>query len=171
MIYRFLEFTPRINASAFIAPNATIIGRVHIEENASIWFNTVVRADINEISVGANSNIQDNCLFHVTHEEKVSVGERVTVGHGVILHGCTIESDCLIGMGSIILDGAVVGAQSVIAAGALVAPGARIPEGSLVMGMPGKVVRPVSEDERLRFKQNWQGYVVYSSQYNNPDIF
>lgn len=171
MIYRFKEFVPEVHRTAYIAPTATIIGQVNLAESSSVWFNSILRGDINSISIGAHSNIQDTCVLHVTNEDKVVVGERVTVGHMVVLHGCTIESDCLIGMRSVVLDGAIVKAGSIIAAGALLSPGTVIPEGSLVMGVPGRVVRNVTEEERARFKQNWMNYKEYAVAYADPNVF
>jgi len=171
MLYRYLQFKPEIDNSAFIAPNAVVIGQVKIKRGASIWFNTMLRGDINSIEVGEDSNIQDSCILHVTHEHGVTVGDRVTVGHNVIVHGCKVESDCLIGMGSIILDGAIVRAGSLIAAGCVVSPNTEIPPNSLVMGVPGKVVRTIGEKERERMSTNWKSYVEYSRAYNDPSVF
>ena len=158
-------YSPDIEESAFVAPNATLIGRVTIGKGASVWFGTVIRGDINEIVIGANSNVQDGCLLHVTHEYHLIVGECVTVGHGAILHGCTIESSCLISMGAIVLDGAVVGSGSIVAAGAVVAPQSKIPPNSLVMGIPGKVIRPVRAQDSLLIEAGWQHYLKYAGEY------
>lgn len=165
MQYEIDGVRPSVGASAYIAPNAVLIGRVRVEDDASIWFSCVLRGDINEIKIGKGTNIQDSCLLHVTNNHAMIVKDRVTVGHGAILHGATIESDCLIGMGSIILDGALVGAHSVIAAGSIVAPGTQIPPGSLVMGVPGKVVRTVTERDREMIERGWQNYVGYRETY------
>jgi gamma-carbonic anhydrase len=171
MIYRYLHHKPEIDKSAFIAPNATLIGRVKVASGASIWFNTILRADINSIEVGKDSNIQDNCVLHVTNEHPVKVADRVTVGHSVILHGCRVESDCLIGMGSTLLDGVVVNQGCLIAAGAVVSPNTEIPAGSLVMGVPGKIIRKLSPDEQKRMQHNWKSYVEYSSEYQDSAVF
>jgi len=160
-LYKLNDKTPIVHESVFVAPTACLIGAVTVEEDASIWFHTVIRGDINSVSVGKGTNIQDGCLLHVTNTHPLTVGERVTVGHGAILHGATIESDCLIGMGSIILDGALVGAHSVIAAGSIVAPGSQVPPGSLVMGVPGKVVREATSKDREMIDRGWQNYVGY----------
>lgn len=165
MIFEFESKAPKIAKTAYVAPNAAIIGEVEIEAEASIWFNCVVRGDINRIFVGRGSNIQDSCVLHVTNHHPMIVQERVTVGHGAILHGATIESDCLIAMGAIILDGALIGSHSVVAAGSLVAPGTQIPPGSLVMGVPGKVVRQVTDRDREMIEIGWQNYVGYQEQY------
>lgn len=156
---------PSVSQSAFVAPNAVLIGDVHVEDEASVWFSCVVRADINTITIGKGTNIQDACVLHVTNHHALSVGNRVTVGHGAILHGATIEDDCLIAMGSIVLDGALVGSHSVVAAGCIVSPGTQIPPGSLVMGVPGKVVRQVTERDRELIERGWQNYVGYSKDY------
>ena len=123
MIFPYESYQPEVHETAFLAPTAVVIGRTKIREGASVWFNCVVRGDINEIEIGKNANIQDGCMLHVTSRNALVIGERVTVGHGAILHGCKIESDCLISMGAIVLDGAVVGSGSIIAAGAVIAPG------------------------------------------------
>ena len=151
---------PKVHPSAYIAPTAVVIGRVELHANVSVWFGTVLRGDINSITVGMNTNIQDGCILHVTNVYPVIMGERITVGHGAILHGCQVESDCLISMAAVILDGAVIGEGSIIAAGAVVAPKSQIPPGSLVMGVPGRVVRRLSEEERKRMLDDgWQHYV------------
>lgn len=170
MLYPFNEFRPVVHDSAFIAPTAVLIGQTSVAEGASIWFQCVVRADINAIRIGAKSNIQDGCLLHVTQRNPLIVEERVTVGHGAILHACHIEPDCLIAMGAIVLDAAVIGAGSVVAAGAVVAPGTIIPQGSLVMGVPGKVVRQVRAEDRQRIEQGWQNYVKYSNEYRSMNL-
>ncbi|MBX9691910.1 MAG: gamma carbonic anhydrase family protein [Cyanobacteria bacterium] len=171
MFYEFQGKTPSIHDSAYIAPGVILVGDVVVDAGASIWFNTVVRGDINSIRIGKMSNIQDACVLHVTHEEGVDIGDRVTVGHSVVIHGCTIESDCLIAMRAVVLDGAIVRKNSIIAAGTVVPPYIEIPENSLVMGIPGKVVRQVTDDDRLRMEKNWQAYVDYSDIYRDGDSF
>jgi carbonic anhydrase/acetyltransferase-like protein (isoleucine patch superfamily) len=171
MLYRYLQFKPAIDKTAFIAPNAVLIGQVKIASGASVWFHTLLRGDINTIAVGKDSNIQDGCTMHVTHEHSVTVEERVTVGHNVILHGCHVKSDCLIGMGSIILDGVVIHEGCLIAAGSVVSPNTVIPANSLVMGVPGRVVRTLAEKERERMSTNWKSYVEYSQAYRDPAVF
>lgn len=165
MILTINGCSPQIHSSAFVAENATIIGRVSIGEGASVWFQTVIRGDINEIKIGMNSNIQDGCLLHVTNAHSLIVGECVTVGHGAILHGCVVESSCLISMGAVVLDGAVIGSGSIVAAGAVVAPGSKIPANSLVMGIPAKVVRSVGEQDTAKIEAGWQHYLDYAKQY------
>jgi len=160
-LYKLNDKSPNVHESVFVAPTACLIGEVTVNQDASIWFHTVIRADINSVEIGSGTNIQDGCLLHVTNTHPLKVGDRVTVGHGAILHGATIEADCLIGMGSIILDGALVGAHSVIAAGSIVAPGSQIPPGSLVMGVPGKVVREATSKDREMIDRGAQNYIGY----------
>ncbi|MDX2104844.1 MAG: gamma carbonic anhydrase family protein [Candidatus Melainabacteria bacterium] len=168
MLYTYLSFSPQIDSSVYIAPTATIIGRATIGTESSVWFNTIVRADINTIEIGSQTNIQDSCVLHVTNQFKVKIKDRVTIGHGAILHGCTVESDCLIAMGAIILDGAIIKSGSMVAAGSVVAPGTVIPPQSLVMGTPGKVVRTLNDDDKARMKRNWQNYIGYARTYLDP---
>ncbi|HEY9871139.1 MAG TPA: gamma carbonic anhydrase family protein [Candidatus Obscuribacterales bacterium] len=167
MLVSYAQKMPEVDASAFVAPTAVLIGRVTVGQRSSIWFNCVLRADINVIEIGTDTNIQDGCLLHVTSQYQCIIGDRVTVGHGAIVHGCRIESDCLIAMGAVVLDGAIVGSGSIVAAGAVVSPGSAIPAGSLVMGVPGKVVRGVSSEDRTRIERGWQNYVQYAATYKN----
>ncbi len=168
MLYKYLSYSPQIDSSVYIAPTATVIGQATIGNESSIWFNTVIRADINSIEIGSQTNIQDSCVLHVTNQFKVKIEDRVTVGHGAILHGCTIESDCLIAMGAVILDGAVIKSGSMVAAGSVVAPGTVIPPNSLVMGTPAKVTRSLSDDDKSKMRQNWQNYLGYAKTYLDP---
>lgn len=146
--------TPLVAESAWVAPNATLAGSVVIGEGASIWYGTVLRADNEPIAIGARSNVQDNCTFHVDKGKPVVLGEGVSVGHGAIIHGATIEDNVLIGMGAIIMNGAVVGSESLIAAGALISEGVVIPPRSLVAGVPGKVRRELSDEEVAKIYTN-----------------
>jgi carbonic anhydrase/acetyltransferase-like protein (isoleucine patch superfamily) len=159
--------SPSIDQTAFIAPTSVIIGRVAIGTESSIWFQCVVRGDINSITIGNQTNIQDGCLLHVTHRHPLIIRDRVTAGHGAILHGCEIGNDCLIAMGAIVLDGAVVGEGSLIGAGSLVPPGMNVPAGSLVMGVPGKIVRQLTPDDKQRVAQGWQNYIGYAQSYRS----
>lgn len=165
MLFAFKEHRPVVHETAYVAPTATVIGRVELGAHVSIWFNAVLRGDINSISVGKETNIQDGCILHVTNVHSVNLGEQITVGHGVILHGSTVESHCLIGMGSVLLDGSVIGEGSIVAAGAIVSPGASIPANSLVMGVPGKVVRKVREEDWQRLGAGWKNYIDYAQTY------
>ncbi len=138
---------PNIAEGVFVAPSAVIVGNVTLEEEASVWFQAVIRGDLNGICIGKGTNVQDGCIVHVTHERGVSVGEGVTIGHGAILHGCTIESRCLVGMRSTVLDGSCIGEESIVAAGSLVTEDKKYPPRSLIMGTPAKVVRSLSADD------------------------
>lgn len=150
---------PRAAASARAAENAVITGDVSLGENVSVWYGAVLRGDSGPIRVGGGSNIQDHCALHCGGGQPLTVGENVVVGHGAILHSCTIADGCLVGMGAIVLDGCVIGAGSIIGAGALVPPGKIIPPGSLVMGVPGKAVRQVTEAEQAETLENAAHYV------------
>ncbi len=144
-IEKFYEHTPSIDPTAFIAASADLIGRVRIDKDASIWYNTTLRGDINSITVGEGSNIQDNCCVHLADDYGCHLGKYVTVGHSVTLHACTVEDKCLIGMGATVLDGAVIGHGSIVGANALVTKGTIIPPHSLVLGSPAKVVKTLDE--------------------------
>lgn len=158
---------PAVPDSVFVAPTAVVIGSVRLGEQCSIWYNSVVRGDINEIRIGARTNVQDGCLLHVTHRHPLNLHDCITVGHGAILHGCTIESDCLIAMGAIVLDGAVVESHCIIGAGTLVPPGMRIPSRSLVLGSPGRVVRQLNQEDLDRIESGWKNYVEYAASYKS----
>jgi carbonic anhydrase/acetyltransferase-like protein (isoleucine patch superfamily) len=149
----------KIHPTAFIAPTAAVMGDVTVGENASLWYHTVVRGDMAPIIIGSDSNIQDGTIVHVDEEVPCTVGQRVAVGHRVILHGCTVADDCLIGMGSVLLNEVTVGAGSVIAAGAVIPEGMQIPPKSLVMGVPGRIIRAVDPALAERVKATWSHYV------------
>ena len=161
-IETYENFTPTIHPSAYIAASADVIGRVTIHEEASIWYNSTLRGDINQIVIGAQSNIQDNVVIHLSDDFGCHVGQLVTVGHSAILHACEIRDEVLIGMGAIVLDGAVIGERSIIGAGALVTGGTIIPPGSLVLGSPAKVIRQLSADEQGKVKDWALKYVRQS---------
>ena len=165
MIIKYKDFHPVIAKSAFIAPNSTIIGRCTIGENSSMWFNTVLRADVNQISIGCNTNIQDGSILHCDHDYELSIADNVTIGHNAIIHGYNIESNCIIGMGSTILDGASVGENCIVGANSLITSGKHIPAGSLVMGSPAKVVRELKPEEIEGIKQSVAGYVQLAEEY------
>ncbi len=148
-----------IHPSAFIASTAAVMGDVALGAESSVWYGAVLRGDMAPIVIGAQSNIQDGTIVHVDEGVPCTVGMRVGVGHRVILHGCTVQDDCLIGMGSVILNNVVVGRGSVVAAGAVIPEGVVIPPGSLVMGVPGRIVRPVDEKLTERIGFTWQHYV------------
>ena len=162
---RFLEATPAIHPTAFVAPGAALIGDVTLGEGSSVWFQTVLRADINRIVIGPRSNVQDGAVVHLADDFGTTVGELVTVGHKAILHACTVADEVLVGMGAIILDGAEIGARSIIGAGALVTGGKKIPPGSLVLGSPAKVIRTLSTEEQAGIKVWAEKYVALAHAY------
>ena len=159
---------PRLEPGVFVADGARVVGDVHIARDASIWYNAVLRGDINRITVGERTNIQDAAVVHVTGELPALIGRDVTVGHGAIVHACTVGDGCLIGMGSVVLDGAVIGAGSLVAAGAVVLQQVRVPEGSLVAGIPGRVIRPLSPEEREQLLESARHYVEYARSVKGP---
>ena len=150
--------SPRVPDGAWVAPNATLVGAVTLGANASVFYGAVLRADSDSIEIGEGSNIQDNVTVHCDSGVPTRVGSGVSVGHGAILHGCTVEDDCLIGMGATVLNGAVIGSGSLVAAGAVVLEGTVVPPGSLVAGVPSKVRRELSEDERAGIRANAAHY-------------
>ncbi|PYQ59098.1 MAG: gamma carbonic anhydrase family protein [Acidobacteria bacterium] len=157
---------PRLGARVFIAENAAVIGDVQLGDDCSIWYSAVVRGDVHSIRIGARTNIQDNCTLHVTYRtHPIEIAEEVTIGHGVVAHGCTIEPRALIGMGSRVLDGAVVGELALVGAGALVPEGMRVPARTLVVGVPARVKRPLTDEEIGRLEQSWKNYVGYKDRY------
>jgi gamma-carbonic anhydrase len=157
---------PEIHPKTFIADGARLIGRVILKEGASVWFNSVLRADLAEIVIGEDTNIQDNSVIHVDHGMGTVLGNGVTVGHAAVLHACTIGDNCLIGMGAIVLDGSIVPRDCLVGAGSVVPPNKTFPEGSLLLGMPAKVVRKLSPSEidriamnARRYREYWEDYV------------
>ena len=162
MIRSFKGITPQFPATCYVDESAQLIGDVICGEHSSIWMNAVLRGDVHEIRVGANSNIQDNCVLHgMTQQYGVYVGDYVTVGHNVVLHGCKIADRCLIGMGSILLNGVVVGSGSIIGAGTLIPEKTIIERNSLWLGSPGKFRRRLDEKDQamiLRYAENYLGY-------------
>jgi len=164
-IETFDGISPDIHQSAFIAGSADIIGRVTVEQEASVWYNTTLRGDINEIVIGPRSNIQDNAVVHLADDYGAYIGELVTVGHSAIIHACTVKDEVLVGMGACILDGAVIGERSIIGAHALVTGGMEIPPGSLVLGSPAKVVKVLDKQQQEGIKSWAEKYVKVSRQY------
>ncbi len=160
-----LKQSPNVDPSAFIAASADLIGAVTIGEEASIWYASVLRADINHITIGARSNIQDGCVIHLESGQGTEVGQYVTVGHKAILHACWIDNEVLVGMGAIVMDGVEIGARSIIGAGALVTMGTKVPEGSLVLGSPARVIRQLSLEEQASVKGWAENYVQLSRRY------
>jgi carbonic anhydrase/acetyltransferase-like protein (isoleucine patch superfamily) len=162
---RYLDAKPALHPTAFIAPGAAVIGDVTLGEEASVWFHTTVRADINRIVIGPRTNIQDGSVIHLADDFGACLGELVTVGHKAIIHACTVGDEVLVGMGAIVLDGAEIGARSIIGAGALVTGGKKIPPGSLVLGSPAKVVRQLTLEEQAGIKVWAEKYVALSRAY------
>ena len=165
MIYDLEKNVPEISADSWVAPNAIIIGKVKLEKNSSIWFNAVLRGDIEKIVIGENSNIQDGSVLHTDPGYPLTVGKGVTVGHMVMLHGCEISDDTLIGIGSTILNKAKIGKNCIIGANTLVTENKVIPDNSLVLGSPGKVIRKVTDDEIKAICENAKHYVKNSKRY------
>ncbi|WP_375002724.1 gamma carbonic anhydrase family protein [Aeromicrobium sp. CTD01-1L150] len=152
---------PEVDDAAWVAPNATLAGAVRIEPGASIWYGAVLRADNEPITVGRDSNVQDNCAFHVDKGKPVTLGEGVSVGHGAVVHGATIGDHVLVGMGAVVMNGAVIGDETLIAAGALVTEGMEVPPRSLVAGVPAKVRRELSDAEVAKLHQNAEIYTEH----------
>lgn len=164
----FREISPKVHPTAFVAADAIVIGDVEIGEDASVWFGSVVRGDVNYIRVGARTNIQDMTVIHVSSNTHATVIENeVTVGHRVVLHGCHVERGCLIGMGAILMDGVRVGERSLVGAGTLLTPGTVIPPRSLVLGSPGRVKRELTDEELAYLDKSWRNYVELKSHYIN----
>lgn len=168
MIRPFRGVTPQIPASAYVDLSAQVIGDVHIGEESSVWCNAVLRGDMFYIRIGNRTNVQDNSVIHTrTGSHPTILEDEVTVGHSVTLHGCYVEQGSLIGIGSIVLDDARVGTKSLVAAGSLIAPGTIIPPRSLVMGIPAKVKRPLTDEEVANLDLFWQNYVDFTRKYKS----
>lgn len=165
MIIKYKNYDPVIAQNVFVAPNCTIIGRCTVEEDCSIWFNAVIRADVNEIKIGRNTNVQDGCVLHCDHDYDVSIGSNVTIGHNAIVHGCKIGSKCIIGMGATILDGAVIGDNCIVGANSLITSRKQIPSGSMVIGSPAKVVRELTAEEIEGIRKSVAEYVILSKEF------
>jgi carbonic anhydrase/acetyltransferase-like protein (isoleucine patch superfamily) len=164
-LHRYLDAAPAIHPTAFVAPGADIMGDVTLSEESSVWYQAVLRGDINRIIVGPRSNVQDGAVVHLADDYGAFLGELVTVGHKAIIHACTIADEVLVGMGAIVLDGAEIGARSIIGAGALVTQGKKFPPGSLILGSPAKVVRTLSLDEQADIKKWAEKYVAVSREF------
>lgn len=162
---RYLDYYPEVGERVYIADGAKVIGRAKLSDHVSIWHNSVVRADVNQIVIGKNTNVQDLCMFHVTEFNDLIIGENTSFGHSVVLHGCKIGSGCLIGMGSIILDGAEIGDNCLVAAGSLVSPGKKFPAGSMIKGRPAVAERPLTPEEIERVSNHYKSYLGYKEQY------
>jgi gamma-carbonic anhydrase len=157
---------PRLGARVFLAPGAYVTGDVEAGDDVSFWFHTVARGDVNWIRVGAGTNVQDGSVLHVAHERfPLRIGERVVIGHHAVVHGCTVEDGALIGIGARVLDGAVVERGAQVGAGAVVAPGHRVPAGHLALGVPARVVRPLTDDEARRIADTADRYIAVKDRY------
>jgi carbonic anhydrase/acetyltransferase-like protein (isoleucine patch superfamily) len=158
--------TPRLAPSAFVADGAVLVGDVEIGEESSVWFQSVVRGDVNHVRIGARTNVQDHSVVHVSSgTHPTFVGDDVTVGHRVVLHGCTVKDRCLVGIGAIVLDGAVIGPDAMVGAGALVPPGMVVPPGVLVLGSPARVKRDLTAREIASVRESAARYAGYAARY------
>jgi len=164
-LFPYKTFFPELGERVFIAQGAKIIGRVKLQDHSNVWFNSVIRGDVNFIEIGKNSNIQDLCMLHVTEFNSLTIGDNTSLGHSVVLHGCKIGNGCLIGMGAIILDGAEIGDECLVAAGSLVPPGKKYPAGSLIKGRPAVLERSLSAEERLKISHHFESYLGYKEEY------
>jgi len=172
LLISFRGITPNIHPTVFLAEGAKIIGDVVINNDSSIWFNAVVRGDVNYIRIGSRTNIQDGCLLHVRNGKyPLIIGSNVTIGHGAVVHACTLGDYTLVGMNATVLDDAQVGQYSLIAAGAVVREHQVIPDGVLVAGVPAKVVRPLTQEEKTSLMQSAENYVQYVRSYREEEIF
>jgi carbonic anhydrase/acetyltransferase-like protein (isoleucine patch superfamily) len=165
MIRPYQNRWPKLGEGVYVDTSAQVIGDVTLGAHASIWMNAVLRGDVNAIRVGSETNVQDNSVLHCTAEHPTTLADHVTVGHSVTLHGCRVGSYCLVGIGAIVLNGADIGDECVVAAGTLVPEGMKVPSRSLVMGVPAKVRREVTEAERLELRQLAKSYVGYKETY------
>ncbi len=163
---RFGEIAPSIDREAWVAPTASVIGDVHVGPRSSLWFGAVVRGDVNQVRIGAGTNLQDLCVVHVTRERFAAlIGDEVTVGHHATVHGCRVGDGALIGIGAIVLDGAEVGEEALVGAGAVVPPGMKVPAGAVVMGTPARVVRMLDAGERAGHRDQARHYVELAARY------
>ncbi len=166
MMYQLDSDKVTADGEHFIAPNATVLGRVRLKKNASVWFGAVLRGDNDLITVGESSNVQDLSVLHTDPGYPLTIGDNCTIGHKVMLHGCTIGNNTLIGINAVILNGAKIGSNCLIGAGSLITEGKVIPDGSLVMGVPGKVIKELSPEQIDGLTKAAQGYVQNSKRFN-----
>ena len=164
-LYALGDKTPKVHGNAWVAPDANVIGNVVLEDESSVWFGSTLRGDNEVIHVGRGSNVQENCVFHTDMGYPLTIGENCTIGHKVMLHGCTIGDNTLIGMGATILNGARIGRNCLIGAGALITEGKEIPDGSLVMGAPGKVVRQLDEEAIAKLTASARHYAENAARF------
>ncbi len=163
LLVAFRGLRPKVDPRAWLAPNAALIGEVTIEAGASVFYGAVVRGDMAAVTLGAGSNLQDNVVVHTDHGFPAHIGPGVSVGHSAVVHGCTVEADCLIGMNATVLNGAVIGTGSLVAAGTVVLEGTVVPPGSLVAGVPGRVRRPLTDEEVEKVRQNARAYLMLAA--------
>jgi carbonic anhydrase/acetyltransferase-like protein (isoleucine patch superfamily) len=156
---------PSLGERIFLAPGVQLIGEAILGDHVNIWFNSVVRADVNFIKIGENTNVQDMCMLHVTEQNSLTIGKNVSLGHSVVLHGCKIGDSCLIGMGAIILDGAQIGDNCLVAAGSLISPGKVFPAHSLIKGRPAVVERLLTAEEQSKIANHYRAYLAYKEEY------
>jgi len=166
-VYALDEVAPKLADDVYIAPNAQVMGNVEMDSGSSVWFGAVVRGDNDLIKIGARSNVQDNSVLHTDHGYPLTIGEGVTVGHRVMLHGCTIGENTLIGIGSTILNGTKIGKNCIIGAHTLIAEGKDIPDGSLVIGSPGRVVKSLTEPQIAMLKMSSEVYVANAKRFKD----
>jgi len=166
MIIPYNNIYPKLEESVFVCDGAIIVGDVVLEKNVSVWFNSVIRGDVNYIRIGESTNVQDNSMLHVTYQEyPLIIGKEVTIGHGVVIHGCNIKDRVLIGMGAVLLDDCTINSNSFIAAGTVVKEHFIVPEGVLVAGVPGKIIRDLKEEEIREIKHSSDNYLMYVDNY------
>jgi len=166
MIHPYQGMIPKVHPTAFVEASAHVIGDVELGEDASVWFNAVIRGDVNSVRIGRGTNIQDGTVIHVNRRgSQALLEEFITVGHGARLHGCQIKSHCLIGIGAIVLDGAVLEEECLVAAGSLVAPGTKVPRGSLLIGVPARVQRQVTEADLDLIHRSAENYIRLKEEY------
>ena len=167
IIKKIRGFSPQMGKDCFLADNAVVVGEVIMGDNCTVWFNAVVRGDVNSITIGNDTNIQDGAIIHGTYEKaKTVIGDKVSIAHGAIVHGCTIEDNVLIGMGAVIMDDAVVKTGSVIAAGAIVLPGTIVEEGSVYAGIPARKVKDTGDNMKEVIARTARNYPMYAKWYN-----
>jgi carbonic anhydrase/acetyltransferase-like protein (isoleucine patch superfamily) len=165
-IITFRGYTPKLHPSVFTCAGVRIVGDVEIDEYSSVWFNSVIRGDVHHIRIGKRSNIQDMCMLHVTNNRyPLIIGDDVSLAHSVTVHGCTIKNNVLVGMGALVLDNAVVNSNSIVAAATVVKENFVVPEGVLIAGVPGKIIRDLNEQEIARISNTAPNYINYANEY------
>jgi carbonic anhydrase/acetyltransferase-like protein (isoleucine patch superfamily) len=170
IIKKVRGFQPRFGNNCFFADNAVVVGEVIMGDNCTVWFNAVVRGDVNSITIGNNTNIQDGAVIHGTYEKsKTTIGSNVSIAHNAVVHGCTLEDNVLVGMGAIVMDDCVVGTNSVIAAGAVVLPGTHIPPGSIFAGVPAKKMKETGEEMKAVIQRTARNYPMYAQWFRDEE--